>query len=102
MPSLPPKMKILSILAKTAEKEKLNFSRSVLFHMKTRLCLKYYGNGCSLIKQNVGVSHNHMCSNLVLADISEVSVGYLFAYLILCVFFIFNYLLYLFILLKKF
>ena len=46
---LPPsqkKKKILLILAKTAEKKKLNFSRSALFHIKTRVSLKYFVNGC--------------------------------------------------------
>ena len=48
MPSLPAKMKILSILAKTLEKQKLNFSHSALFHMETRVRLKYFVNGCSI------------------------------------------------------
>ena len=42
-------MKILSILEKTVEKKKLNFSRNTLFHIKTRVCLKYFVNGCSYI-----------------------------------------------------
>ena len=33
-------MKILLMLAKTLEKQKLNFSRSALFHMKTRVSIK--------------------------------------------------------------
>ena len=40
-------MKILLILAKTLEKQKLNFSRIALFHIKTRLSLKYFVNDCS-------------------------------------------------------
>ena len=47
MPSLPAEMKILLTLAKTLEKQKLNFSRSELFHMKTRVSLKYHVNDCS-------------------------------------------------------
>ena len=39
-------MKILLMLAKTLEKQKLNFSCSVLFHMKTRVSLKYFVNDC--------------------------------------------------------
>ena len=35
--SLPAKVKTLLILAKTFEKQKLNFSRSALFHMKLEL-----------------------------------------------------------------
>ena len=32
-----------------SEKYKLDFSRSALFHMKTRVCLKYFVNDCRLI-----------------------------------------------------
>ena len=42
----PPETKILSALVKHPEKQKLNFSRSALFHMKTRVCLKYFVNDC--------------------------------------------------------
>ena len=42
MPSLPAKMKILLILAKALEKQKLNFACSALFHIKTRVNLKYF------------------------------------------------------------
>ena len=52
MPSLPAKMKILSILAKTIEKQKLNFFRSALFHMETRVSLKYLWNGCKISKKD--------------------------------------------------
>ena len=44
--SLPAKMKTLLILAKTLEKSKLNFSSSAIFHMKTRVSLKYFVNDC--------------------------------------------------------
>ena len=40
--SLPPEVKILSILAKNFEKKKLNFLRSLLFHIRTWACLKYF------------------------------------------------------------
>ena len=46
MPSLPPKMKVLSILTKTLEKWKLSFSRGALFCMKTRVRHKYFDHGC--------------------------------------------------------
>ena len=46
VPSFPPRIKILLILAKTIEKPKLNFSRWALFHMKTRVSLKYFVNYC--------------------------------------------------------
>ena len=49
MPRLPAKIKILSILAKALEKQKLNFSRSELFRMETRISLKYFVNGCSML-----------------------------------------------------
>ena len=37
-------MKILLIPAKTLEKQKSNISHSALFHMKTRVGLKYFVN----------------------------------------------------------
>ena len=46
MPSVPPKIKTLAILTKTIEKQKLNFSRSVLFYMKTRVFLIFFLNDC--------------------------------------------------------
>ena len=46
MPSLSTRMKILSILAKVLEKQKLNFSRSVLIYMRTRVSLKDFVNDC--------------------------------------------------------
>ena len=36
----------LSMLPKTTEKQTFNFSRSVLFYMKTRVCLKYFVHHC--------------------------------------------------------
>ena len=44
MPSLPAKMKILLILEemKCLEKQKLMISNCALFHMKTRVSLKYF------------------------------------------------------------
>ena len=43
VPSLPAKMKILLILSKkTLGKQKLNFYRRALFHMKTRVSLRYF------------------------------------------------------------
>ena len=53
MPSLPAKMKILLLLAKAIEKQKLNSSCSGLFHMKTRVSLKYLVNDCIDITQNL-------------------------------------------------
>ena len=45
--SLPAEMKILLMLAKkTLEKPKLNLSCSALFHMKSRVSLKYLVNDC--------------------------------------------------------
>ena len=43
MPSLPGKM---FIVAKTLEKQKLNFSRSALFRLKTKVSLKYFVSDC--------------------------------------------------------
>ena len=67
MPSLPLKKKIFSILAKTPWKEKLNFSHSALFHMKTRNCLKYFVRGCSS-------SHIKRCQSLKRSAISNNSI----------------------------
>ena len=39
-------------MQKTAEKQKLDFSRSALFQMETRVSLKYYVNGCRCICGN--------------------------------------------------
>ena len=39
-------MNILLILAKDSLKQKLNFSRNALFHMKTRVSVKYFVNSC--------------------------------------------------------
>ena len=46
-------MKILLLLAKAIEKQKLNSSRSGLFHIKTRVSLKYFVNDCIDITQNL-------------------------------------------------
>ena len=48
MLSLPAKIKILLILAKTFEKQKLNFSRSALVRLETKVSLKYFVDGCAL------------------------------------------------------
>ena len=47
MLSVSAKMKILLILPKILEKQKINFSRSALFCMKTRVSLKHFVNACS-------------------------------------------------------
>ena len=44
--NLPVKIKILSLLPKNCWKQKLDFSRSAPFHMKTRVCLKYFVHHC--------------------------------------------------------
>ena len=33
----------------------MNFSRSALFHMKTRVCLKYFVNGCRKGSQTIHI-----------------------------------------------
>ena len=40
-------MKLSLIYEKTLEEQKLNFSRCALFHMKTRVSLKYFVSYCS-------------------------------------------------------
>ena len=44
--NLPVKIKILSLLPKNCWKQKLDFSRSAPFHMKTSVCLKYFVHHC--------------------------------------------------------
>ena len=44
MPIFLLKMNILSILAKSSEKQKLNFPRSVQFNNKARGCLAYFAH----------------------------------------------------------
>ena len=46
MLSFTPEMEILPALVKYLEKQKLNFPRSARFHMKTRVCPKYFVNDC--------------------------------------------------------
>ena len=53
MTSLPAKIEILLILIKTPEKQKLNFSRSALFRMKTRVSLKYFVNDSRMGAKNM-------------------------------------------------
>ena len=48
MPSIPAKMKLFSILAKTFWKITSDFSPSAPFHMKTRVCLTYFADDCCL------------------------------------------------------
>ena len=48
MPSPPVKMKVLSILAENSWKTEMKLSRSVLFHMETRVSLRYFVTYCML------------------------------------------------------
>ena len=41
------RLKVCQYWQKALEKQKLNFSRRALFHMKTRVSLKYFVNDCS-------------------------------------------------------
>ena len=63
MASLPDKMQILLILAKTLATQKLNFSRIQLFHIKTRVSLKYIVNDCR-IAYNKTASKNLLNSTM--------------------------------------
>ena len=56
-------MKILLILAKTPERQKLNVYRSVLFFMKTRVSLKHFVSA-SLLKPFFDSISPHILSNL--------------------------------------
>ena len=63
MASLPDKMQILLILAKTLATQKLNFSSIQLFHIKTRVNLKYFDNDCR-ITYNKTASKNQFNSTI--------------------------------------
>ena len=56
---LPPKLKILLVLIKISRKKILKFYCNVLFHMKTKVCLKYLLNDC----KNGQVSSNNIIKN---------------------------------------
>ena len=45
-------MKVLSVIVKSPEKQKLNFSYSVLFDVKTRVYIKYFVNDGSLLGED--------------------------------------------------
>ena len=62
--SLLVKMKILLVLAKISWKQKLNFSRSALFNMKTRVSLRYFVNDC-LWKHFLSSNSPQTPSNLI-------------------------------------
>ena len=82
--SPPAKIKVLLILAKTFEKQKFDFSRSALFHMGTRVSLKYtyllncprnnsmsachiqvVDARCSILGKIIGISSKHISSSLL-------------------------------------
>ena len=67
MPSLPPKEKTFSILAKDSLKIEIEPSRSALFHMKTRVFLKYFV-GTRLWKQFFASNLPQAPSNLTFFD----------------------------------
>ena len=46
MPSRPAEMEVLLTLAKNFWKTEIKLSRSALFHMKTRVSVKYFVNDC--------------------------------------------------------
>ena len=70
-------VKILSVLVKITEKQKLNFSHSVLFHMKTRVCLKYFVNDCRYPVSNFEfIFSTSISNNCTLEQFSESVVFY--------------------------
>ena len=64
VPSLLPKKKILSILAKDSLSIETELSRSALFHVKTKVFLKYFVRGC-LWKQVFASNLPQAPSNLI-------------------------------------
>ena len=57
-------MKVVSVLAKIPQKTEIELCRSSLFHMKTRVCLKYFVNHC-LWKQFLDSNSRHTTSSLI-------------------------------------
>ena len=64
VPSVNTKMKFCQYYQKTAEKWKLNFSRSALFHKNSRVCLKYLVHDC-LCKQMFPSNSTQVPLNLI-------------------------------------
>ena len=62
--SPPPKMKILSVVAKIFWKTEIELCNSALFNMKTRVCLKYFVNHC-LWKQFIDSNSSFTTSSLI-------------------------------------
>ena len=62
--SPPPKIKTLSVLEKVFWKTEIELRRSTLFHMKTRVCLKYFVNHY-LWKQFLNSNSPHTPSSLI-------------------------------------
>ena len=67
-PVFRPKWKFCYYLQKTLEKQKLNFFCSILFHMKTRISLRYFVNDC-LWKHFLASNSPQTSSNLIYLSI---------------------------------
>ena len=48
-----PSESYVSVSKNLLKKQKLNFSRTTLFHMKARVCLKYFVNDCRIVDRIV-------------------------------------------------
>ena len=62
--SPPPKIKNLSVLAKISRKTEIELCHSALFHLKTRVCLKFFVNHC-LWKQFLDSKLPYRTSSLI-------------------------------------
>ena len=76
MPSLPAKMEsFVNARKKTLEIQKLNFPHSTLFHMKTRVSLKYFVNDYSSHSswfKNLSESKKYLPTKLVKISVREI------------------------------
>ena len=64
VPRLPAKMKVLLKIAKKCKKKKLNFSCCVLFHMKTRVTLKYFVSYRRLSREIMRISYHYVTKTI--------------------------------------
>ena len=65
VPSVPPRMNFfINISKKLVKKKKLNFACSALFHIKTKVCLKYFVNGCRILDQEKYITFADITQNI--------------------------------------
>ena len=86
----PCKNKNFAITSKSSKKQRLNFSRGVLFHTKTRVCLKYFVADCRILHSSDTSIFYLLCTHIKLGN----SIAFhLFSHLkeVLCYIYIYIY-----------